>query len=103
MFLDKDAERDATKKRRSTFLNAHDRFRLFTGRSDPAGRDEQYEQLYIALMDANPFTPTVRSFLAGHSETEVPIAEALDKLVAAVAERNPDFYECVNGKIRSVG
>ena len=103
LFLDKDAERDATKKRRSTFLNAHDRFRLFTGRSDPAGRDEQYEQLYIALMDANPFTPTVRSFLAGHSETEVPIAEALDKLVAAVAERNPDFYECVNGKIRSVG
>ena len=54
-------------------------------------------------MDANPFTPTVRIFLAGHPKTVVPIAEALDTLVAAVAERNPDFYECINGKIYSAG
>ena len=103
LFLDKDAEHDATKKRRSTFLNAHDRFRLFTGRSDPAGRDEQYEQLYIALMDATPFAATVRIFLAGDPKTEVPIAEALNSLVAAVAERNPDFYACVGGRIQSTG
>ena len=103
LFLDKDAECDATKKRRSTFLNAHNRFRLFTGRVDPAGRDEQYEQLYIALMDANPFAPTVRIFLAGEPKTAVPVAHALDRLVAAVAERNPDFYECVNGEIQAAG
>ena len=103
LFLDKDAEHDATQKRRATFLNAHDRFRLFTGRSDPAGRDEQYEQLYIALMDATPFAATVRIFLAGDPETEVPIAEALNSLVAAVAERNSDFYECEGGRIHSAG
>ena len=103
LFLDKDAEHDATQKRRSTFLNAHDRLRLFTGRSDPAGRDEQYEQLYIALMDATPSAATVRIFLAGDPETEVPIADALNSLVAAVAERNSDFYEGVGGKIHSAG
>lgn len=103
LFLDKDAEHDATDKRRSTFLNAHDRFRLFTGRPDPGGRDEQYEQLYVALMDANPFAPTIRIFLAGDPLAEVPIADALDRLVAAVAERNPDFYEYVNGKIQAPG
>ena len=103
LFLDKDAEHDGTGKRRSTFLNAHDRLHLFTGRSDPAGRDEQYEQLYIALMDANPSTPTVRLFLAGHPTMAVPIAEALNKLVAAVAERNPDFYEYVNGTLHEAG
>ena len=103
LFLDKDAEHDATQKRRATFLNAHDRLRLFTGRSDPAGRDEQYEQLYIALMDATPFAATVRIFLAGDPETEVPITEAINSLVAAVAERNSDFYECVGGRIHSAG
>lgn len=103
LFLDRDAEHDATGKRRSTFVNAHDRLRLFTGRADPSGRDEQYEQLYIALMDANPFTPTARLFLAGHPTKEVAIAGALDELVAAVAERNTDFYECVNGRIRATG
>src|ERR1700728_4478000 len=39
--LDQGAEHDHTRKRRSTFINAHARMRLFTGRSDPAGRDEQ--------------------------------------------------------------
>lgn len=57
MFLDKDARTDETKKRRSTFDNAFPRLRLFTGRQDPAGRDEQFERLYLVLVDANPFTP----------------------------------------------
>lgn len=54
-------------------------------------------------MDANPFTPTVKIFLAGHPGTEVPIAKVLDTLVATVAERNPDFYEYASGRIQSTG
>ncbi len=54
-------------------------------------------------MNANPFTPTVRLFLAGAPTTEVPVATALDELVEAVPERNPDFQECVNGKIQAAG
>ena len=57
LFLDKDARTDGTSKRRSTFDNAFPRLRLFTGRSDPAGRDEQFERLYLLLVDANPFNP----------------------------------------------
>lgn len=49
MFLDKGAAEDDTDRRRSTFLNAHGRFRLFTGRNDPSGRDEQYEQMYLVV------------------------------------------------------
>lgn len=45
-FFDKDAENDATKKRPSTFRNAHSRLKLFSGRTDPAGRDEQFEKMY---------------------------------------------------------
>jgi len=38
VFLDKGAANDQTEKRKSTFLNAHRRFRMFTDRNDPAGR-----------------------------------------------------------------
>src|ERR1700722_2401490 len=40
LFLDKDARHDQTEKRKSTFENAFPRLKLFTGRTDPAGRDE---------------------------------------------------------------
>jgi hypothetical protein len=55
LFLDKDARHDGTLKRQSTFENAFPRLRLFTGRADPAGRDEQFERLFVLLVDANPF------------------------------------------------
>lgn len=44
-FLNEAAAKDGTAKRKSTFLNTHARLRLFTGRSDPSGREEQYEHL----------------------------------------------------------
>ena len=101
-FFDKEAESDGTPARKATFLNAHDRFRLFTGRTDPAGRDEQYERLYVVLIEANKFQPKARIFLAGAPEQEVPLATAFDELIELVAERNPDFYEAVDGRLRRV-
>ncbi len=59
MFLDRAAASDGTARRQSTFDNAHTRLRLFTGRKDPADRDEQFERLYLVLFDvdnsASPF------------------------------------------------
>lgn len=55
-FLDKGAETDNTVRRKSTFLNAHARLKLFTGRDDPAGRDEQFEKFYLLLLDADPIS-----------------------------------------------
>jgi hypothetical protein len=103
VFLDHGAKVDGTEKRQSTFLNAHHRFRLFTGRGDPAGRDEQYERLYIGLLGANPFEPMVEFYIAGDPHQRVQLVSAFDGLVALVAERTPDFYDCIDGNLRRQG
>jgi len=100
-FLDAGAATDDSPRRRSTFLNAHARMKLFTGRDDPAGRDEQYERMYVLLLDTSPGQFTVRASEVGRPDTPVPLTAAFDTLVTLVAERNPDFYEAVDGKIRA--
>lgn len=100
-FLDKGAETDQTAKRRSTFTNAHARMKLFTGRNDPAGRDEQYERMYVLLLDASSTAPDVRAFEVGKPANAIPLNEIFDALLLLVAERNPDFYDAVDGKLVS--
>lgn len=92
-FFDKGAASDDTKKRRSTFLNAHARFKLFTGRGDPAGRDEQYERFYIILVEASPSVVYLEAFEAGKPGKPVPFSQIFDELLSIAADRNPDFYE----------
>jgi hypothetical protein len=101
IFLDKEAATDQTPRRRSTFENAHVLLRLFTGRDDPAGRDEQFEHLFIALLDANPFTPSWSVFEAG-SPDPISMDEALGRLLSRVVERNSDFYELFEDKLRRI-
>jgi hypothetical protein len=98
-FLDKDAANDATTKRRSTFVNAHSRLQLFTGRNDPAGREEQFERFYLILLDASPTAVTLRAFAVGDPAKEVPLADIIDDMLKLVAQRNPDFYEFVDGNL----
>ena len=102
-FLDKGAERDETTRRRSTFLNAHARLRLFTGRQDPGGRDEQYERLYLVLLDASSSHARFDAYPVGRPERRVPMAETLDELLSVAAIRNPDFYEYRDGNLFRVG
>jgi hypothetical protein len=92
LFLDEGAETDGTKKRKSTFTNAHHRVKLFTGRPDPSGRDEQFERLYLFLMGASPDKAVVRAYPIGEMKNPTPLSEVFDDLVRLVAERNPDFY-----------
>ena len=102
-FLDQDARNDGTGRRRSTFENTFPRLRLFTGREDPAGRDEQYERFYVLLVDANPFTPSVECYHAADGPAQpMPLSKALDDLVELIAVRNFDFYEAVNGAVLKV-
>lgn len=101
-FLDQGAASDNTDRRRSTFLNAHARLRLFSGRDDPGGRDEQYERLYIALLDASAAAARLDVFLVGHPDVPVPLDEALCELLKVTAVRNPDFYEYDDGSLLSV-
>lgn len=100
--LDREAVRDATDRRHSTFHNAHLRLRLFTGRVDPAGRDEQYERLYVVLMDSDPAKPMFDAYLAGHPDGPVPLATIFDELLELIAERDPDFYLVEDGALRRV-
>jgi hypothetical protein len=102
MFLDAGARSDQTDKRKSTFENAFPRLRLFTGRQDPAGRDEQFERLYLVLVDADPSRPLLECYQVNDSETPVALAHVLDELVELVAERNFDFYEANDGRVERV-
>lgn len=102
LFLDQDAATDDTGRRRTTFDNAHARLELFSGRRDPAGRDEQYEQLFIVLLDANPFSPRFNAYRVGEPSQPVSMAEALDCLIEMTAKRNADFYEAVGGDLQRV-
>lgn len=99
LIFDVGAESDGTGRRKSTFLNAGPRLRLFTGRQDPAGRDEQYEKFYVLLADLNDTAPSIRAFEANDLTTEVPLGEAFDTLVSLIGERNFDLYEGLDGHV----
>lgn len=99
-FFDEGAAEDGTKARKSTFLNAHQAFRIFTGRDDPAGRDEQYERLYLVLHGPGTDVPAARFFTPGDPENAVPIDRIFDQLVELIGERNPDLYEALDGRLR---
>ena len=98
-FLDKEAADDATTARRSTFVNAHHRFKLFTGRQGVDQPEEKFERLYLVLHDANPFKPSARAFTAGNPHQEVDLNAAFDDIIALIAERNPDFYDFADGML----
>jgi len=98
LILDKDAATDSSRRRQSTFANVHPRFRLFTGRTDPAGRDEVFELLAVSLVEATPFAASLETYEVGQPETPIPLEAVFDRLIEMVAERNFDFYEVVPGK-----
>lgn len=102
LFLDAAAQHDGTDRRGSTFANAHQRLALFTGRHDPGGRDEQFERLYVGLIDAQPAGSRADLFAVGAPDTPVSLDDAFDAAVGLVAERNPDFYQAREGRIERV-
>lgn len=103
LFLDHLAAADGTPRRKSTFDNAFPRLRIFTRRPDPAGREEQYERLYLLLINSNPCTPQITCYEVNDSTTPVDLTTAFDDLVTLLAERNFDLYETPgDGTIRSL-
>lgn len=108
LFFDVGAETDDVspagkqKKRKSTFMNSFPRLRLFTGRNDPAGREEQFEKFYIFLVDSNPFQPSIRAYEVNDHENGVDIDKALDEMIALVGERNFDLYDGTDGRITKI-
>lgn len=99
LFLDAGAASDDTDLRRSTFENAHPRLRLFTGREEPFGRDEQFEVLCVCLVDANPFQSSLEIYEAGHPESPLALGDVFNRLIESIATRNFDFYEYLDGNL----
>ena len=99
LFLDEGAAHDGTERRKSTFENAHPRLRLFTGRREPEGRDEQYEKLLLCLVSATPFASNVRVYEVGDPNTRLSLEAVFDEIIEIVAERNFDFYETKDGNL----
>ncbi len=101
LFLDHLAAEDGTARRNSTFANAFPRLRLFTRRPDPAGREEQFERLFLLLVDSNAFQPRVTCYEVHDPDTPVDLHKTLDDIVELVAERNFDLYEATgDGSVR---
>ncbi len=102
LFIDIGAKRDGTKSRKSTFENAFPRLRLFTGRKDPSGREEQFERLYLLTLDPNPFSPSIECYHVADNGKPIPLEQAMDELVDLLGERNFDLYESENGEVRKI-
>lgn len=103
LFLDAQAAQDGTPRRKSTFENAFTRLRLFTGRTDPAGREEQFERLYLLLLDADPSSPAITCYSVADASTPVDLDAAMDELIGLLGERNFDLYEADDlGNVRKV-
>ncbi|MCT1909514.1 hypothetical protein [Brachybacterium paraconglomeratum] len=100
LIFDAGAENDDTSRRKSTFENAGPRLRLFTGRRDPSGRDEQYEKFYVLLADLNVFQPSLRAYEVNDLTTQVPLDTVFEDLVTLLGERNFDLYEGMDGQVR---
>jgi hypothetical protein len=99
-FLDEGASNDGTSTRRTTVANTHDAFKLFTGRPDPAAREEQFERFYIVVHAPGSQPPSADFFRAGEPFHPVALEEIFDELILLLAERNSDFYEAVEGNLR---
>ncbi len=103
LFLDWQAAEDGTERRKCTLDNAHDRLRLFTGRNDPDGREEQYERLYVGKVDGNKFAPKWELFEAGKPGRPITISQAFDELIELLAERNFDWWQASAGELTPIG
>lgn len=99
LFLDAGAQYDGTDRRAPTFANAHQRLALFSDRRDPGDRDEQFESLYVGLVDAQPGGSRADLFAVGAPDVPVSLDDALADAVRLVAVRNPDFYAVRDGHV----
>ncbi len=91
--FDEGARHDGTMRRSPTIENAHRGLRLFTGRQDPAGRDEQFESFYLGLVSASPERSTIPFARVGQPDSELELDHVITDALRVVAERNSDAYD----------
>ena len=98
--FDEGARHDATPRRASTIDNAQRGLRLFTGRNDPAGRDEQFESFYLGLVSASPEKSAMPFARVGQPDSELALDHVITEALSIVAERNSDAYDFDGNRLR---
>lgn len=99
LFLDVGASTDGTDRRNSTLANAFPRLRLFTRRPDPAGREEQFERLYVATVDTGLVEAPFRFYEVNRPGEEVAPNSIVEGILELIVERNFDFYSLHDGRL----
>ena len=89
VFLDRHAAKDQTAKRKSTFVNTHTRLKMFTGRDDPAGRPEQYERLYVVLVEADPVAPWFEVYRVGDPKRRFRLTKSFGNCLISLSSATP--------------
>ena len=100
--FDEGAKDDETRRRQPTLVNAHRGLKLFSGRADPAGRDEQYEKLYIGLVSASPQDSRIVFEEAGKERCPLDLDAVIGEALPVVSERNSDLYHFDGRRMRRV-
>jgi hypothetical protein len=74
-------------------------------RTDPAGRDEQYEHLYIGLLrsGSSKTLPACRFYRVGETGAELRLDTIIEDCFQTIAIRNADMYTSVNGRLEPAG
>ncbi len=100
--FDREANEDGTERRQSTSGNAHRGLKLFTGRADPSGRDEQYEKLYVGLVSASPTGSDIEFSEAGVGRSQMGLDDVVDEVLQVVADRNSDSWQYDGFRMKNI-
>ncbi len=100
LLLDERAKTDAKPPSRpiSTFARAHQILRVFNRRTGSSDSDEKFELLAIATYQAKP--SRYQLFEVGSPNRPISLNDFLVGLLQAVAERNPDDFVFVKGRLQ---
>lgn len=97
-FLYEDAKSDHKGRARiSTFERAHQVFRVFNGRAGHRNEESKFEYLAVGLYGADP--PRYGLYPAGDARRPITFGRFLDRLLQAVADRNPEDFVFHKGRM----
>lgn len=99
LFLYEDARTDnkGSQARISTFARAHQLLKMFNRRSGTRNEDTKFEHLAIGVYKNDPVTYEL--YEAGEPTRQISFASFIEKLLVAVAERNPEDFVYEHGRL----
>jgi hypothetical protein len=99
LFLHYDAKTDnkGSKARISTFSRAHQLLKMFNKRLGTRNEDTKFEYLAIGVYKDDPVDYEL--YEAGEPTRQISLGEFIEKLLVAVAERNPEDFVYDHGRL----